>query len=85
MKKLIYSGIVVTMLTSGALYASQNFKSIELTKMQLLNIEALANDTDADYTYEIKEEKEMKIIDDAMGTYEYMKVTSCSGKGNVLC
>ena len=83
MKKLIYRGIVVTMLTSGALYASQNFKSIELTKRQLSNIEALTNDTD--HTYEIKEEKEMKIIDDATRTYEYMKVTSCSDKGNVLC
>lgn len=56
-----------------------------MTKMQLSNIEAFANDTNADHTYEIKAEKEMKIIYDATGTYEYMKVTSCSGKGNVVC
>lgn len=51
MKKLIFSGIVVTMLASGALYASQSFKAMDLTNIQLANIEALAEEEEDDCNY----------------------------------
>ena len=51
MKKLIFSGIVVTMLASGALYASKSFKAIDLTNIQLANIEALAEVEEDDCHY----------------------------------
>lgn len=57
------------MLASGALYASQSFKAIDLTNIQLANIEALA---------EVEE-------DDCHYTNGYKAFTSESGSGYDCC
>lgn len=80
----LLSTVVVIFITYTNLIGFQKF--VPISDLVLANIEALAQDDEADEKrYDIRKEEEVEIWDDATETYKKVIVIICEGKGSLSC